>query len=559
MDNIWCNPDLSFETYDQLITIIDEHQTVRESLLDSLMSIDPNHIRDLEFCRDFYTLLAVNDKCFCRGIVEGRSPDTLFTVLTTEGKSGKVGTAYQIEIRGHPNMKLIIKSIKNIEYGKYLFILIEPLSPDNLRNNILTNEYFHQHPFYSVDGKPIVIAIRSDDFANQTILHMLIDQVLRAYTNVNYVYQYDAFICGNQGRLRYQKDNIGYIGYNIMEIANRYDLSTYLESFRTPLTLTIVDDILIQVLSPLQILQQPEYAFIHGDLKAKNVFVHENPDHSIIYKIADYDKSSITWRGIRIYNRGGKYTAEAGKTASEAVGSFVNYASYIVNPISINGVDYYQIPSSSTAQIAIRHNPIPFYSSYDIYTFLFSLMMEPVFYDWYMKTRDSNFHHIWALLWERSQFGRINNIIANKHINYQRLTGDAKRLELVDMRSISAMNALFYKEGIYLRRDVQFIYEMLDFSELQIIDVQGLPPDFFTTPIMISSTEYKPCSSPCQIYKYVQTPEAYGYKAPDDFIDFGETSYPSTYVAPSEIMACRTYPYSKLRGGEFTWDHCQQR
>ena len=60
-------------------------------------------------------------------------------------------------------------------------------------------------------------------------------------------------------------------------------------------------DITKQILEPLSILKCKKYGFVHGDLKCQNIFVKKGSTGAIIFKLADFDKSSIFWKGIRFH------------------------------------------------------------------------------------------------------------------------------------------------------------------------------------------------------------------------------------------------------------------
>ena len=60
-------------------------------------------------------------------------------------------------------------------------------------------------------------------------------------------------------------------------------------------------DIMNQLLPTLQLLKTKHFGFLHADLKARNIFV-QIKDKTPIYKLADFDKSSIYFRGIRFHN-----------------------------------------------------------------------------------------------------------------------------------------------------------------------------------------------------------------------------------------------------------------
>ena len=234
------------------------------------------------------------------------------------------------------------------------------------------NIFNTNHPQY----KEIMLSVASDNFSNQTIMHMILEDILTKYENDNYVKQYDAMLClTNQDKFdeTQQKTYVqnlkegltsmmGFIGdklnitepevdgLNFMEIADEGDLyghlfevqKKYFSKIRVPKDLDNNDEsqfrndwniasgqgqrqelsgksyyhslryffsnMIKQILMTMAILQHPKYAFVHGDLKTKNIFVAKSSGdiRNYVYKIADYDKSSINYNGIRFHNEGNK-------------------------------------------------------------------------------------------------------------------------------------------------------------------------------------------------------------------------------------------------------------
>lgn len=231
---------------------------------------------------------------------------------------------------------------------------------------------YSDHNLYSTNHHAypsVALSCASDNFSNQTIQHMALQAILDPYEIDNYIKQYDAMLCWNskQEELKEGADTmLDYIkrgiwstanlalqtidwaeatvdGVNFMEIASG-DLHEFLfdiqkqyfstvrevndlelrctTSFASDWDITITADtnyaalrhlfgeITSQLFTALSMLQHPKYAFVHGDLKTKNVFVKqvdptEDPKgRKYIFKLADYDKSSITFNGIRFYNEG---------------------------------------------------------------------------------------------------------------------------------------------------------------------------------------------------------------------------------------------------------------
>jgi hypothetical protein len=197
----------------------------------------------------------------------------------------------------------------------------------------------------------VMLSVASDNFSNQTIQHMIIEQILGNFRLPNYVKQFDAILCYNwsdtfapdEGERwwdfikRNTSQAANYIGrkldltsatvdgLSLMEIADHGDLHGHLfevqrktfSRVRTPSDLaenqallrelqSFLNGMISQILKPLSILQHSRFAFVHGDLKSKNVFVKKERNQ-FIYKIADYDKSSINYNGIRFHNEGNNY------------------------------------------------------------------------------------------------------------------------------------------------------------------------------------------------------------------------------------------------------------
>jgi hypothetical protein len=229
---------------------------------------------------------------------------------------------------------------------------------ENFNNIYGANETWSKYNIFKTNHdkyKNIYLSVASNNFTNQTIMHIILDNILKKHetTKNNYIKQYDALFCYNYSSgvltskdkslldtfwsaLKYSKDAIArqftsrsITGLNFMETADD-DLYNHLfnlhrdyfpgirsnddikeDNFKV--LNTILSSMITDILRPLYILQHPKYSFIHGDLKTKNIFVKkkndknitlENLHESYYYKIADYDKSAISYNGIRFYNEG---------------------------------------------------------------------------------------------------------------------------------------------------------------------------------------------------------------------------------------------------------------
>lgn len=267
----------------------------------------------------------------------------------------------------------------------------------------------------------------------------------------NFIYQYDAFYCKNkQG---------GYDGFNIMENADGRDLSAYLE---TILQLESKDfsDIMNQLLPTLIALKEPEFGFVHADLKAKNIFVATGEENKPIFKIADYDKSSIYFRGFRFLSQSTLKVA-------------LLYNSFPIQ-VADDGTKYYQLFSQGTyamswisslgvggyIQQQTMYNPYGFYMSYDLYTLMYSLMMEPVVWRYFKamwtgeKKQDSNWIG-WKSMWFEDDFESVMTFIKNKHYEL-REKGSNRNDFLTSMRSLTKMNETFSTQKWKFKVDVDY-------------------------------------------------------------------------------------------------------
>lgn len=249
-----------------------------------------------------------------------------------------------------------------------------------LEKNLIENydkkyKYFNCFNTNNKNYPLVSLAVSSDNFTNQTILHMILENIFTQFNNDtginlnNYVKQFDAMLCLKR-KTNFKTSESGYLDYiqslgtsalnilkkitnfdddatvngiNMMEVANddlynhlfqihkKYfskirttdDLNkeyqgSYKDDHNIPSELKtnfevlnyFFEDMIKQIIRALTILSHPKYHLIHGDLKTKNIFVRKvkttDDKISYIYKLADYDKSSISFNGIRFHNEGNK-------------------------------------------------------------------------------------------------------------------------------------------------------------------------------------------------------------------------------------------------------------
>ncbi|QGR53709.1 serine/threonine protein kinase [Moumouvirus maliensis] len=508
-------------SYKILRDILNQRYQNINTLLLNLLTINEDGNIDISFLENFYLRFYIGnyqDKNICEIMkifnkTSGKIQTDNYNKIRTVG-SGSAGKAFLVE-SSNGSYEIVFKKMGGIKQyrNKFLELGVILCKYDAPLKSFPTNKYFEYfaqdivstvesrnsgYSFYNAfisgqgDGL-IYLNCSNDNFTNQTIMHIVLDNILSQYYNDHYIYQYDAFFCENRSNIKIGTSSIinaatfGYSpktnvrqvdGYSILEFANAGSLYDIIEDISTVFTNIeenyenlsfIFNDIFVQVLKTLQILQQPKYSFVHGDLKTKNIFVSFNDYIKLpqkytnqvndttnkfpqyIYKIADYDKSSITWNGVRFYN--------SGNIATNLVHKIFNDI-FLLNLTSLTNGDFYVLTNIlpvvekcsnllgniEIESILIRYSPIPFYTSIDIYSFIISMMLHKLFYQFVqysIKNSISNeivqilkilFNELdFIILLEyfdnyhsspnkidNGDYGQIIKIIKNKHINLRK-------------------------------------------------------------------------------------------------------------------------------------------
>ena len=329
---------------------LDMHYYRRHQLLTTLIDkpLDKSK-KQYEFLSDFWNYLYINEDCLC-GLVEeqGKTKSGRLNNIKLFGK-GKVGEAFLIS-EPATQKNFILKAILNIGTSMPRIKAYKVIKGET--NPIVLGAQLESQNA----GEPVFVTAGMTNFANQTVMHMLMNLLLGE--SLNYVYQYDAFICKNVN------------GYNIMETASEGDMSNYINSVdRTDEALIAICDESIRQLFPvLAFLKSQEIGFCHNDLKAKNVFVNRQAGH-VSYKLADFDKSSITFRGVRFYNNdnGEVFVNNYVKIQPGQITSTLEQSSMSTFTHKYEG---------SISNAAIMFNPYGYYLTQDFYTFILSLLFE---------------------------------------------------------------------------------------------------------------------------------------------------------------------------------------
>lgn len=442
----WC------ERMENIRDEIEEDNGERRDALRELMKVDVT--RNLKFINEFYEMMYINDKCLCDKIHKGTKYANIGNII---GR-GKVGYVALLEQSGE---ELILKTIENVSVDrKYLSIRIYEYN----QGKGMINKSNKKNSF----GEKINIAVEGDDFSNQTCIHMILNLILKK--NKNYIYQYDAFICGNEGQ-------------NITEKADG-DLINYIESKN--ITKEEIIDIIRQVCKPLNKLKSDPYGFNHNDLKTANILYKIDDKGKPIFKIADYDKSSIYWNGLRFYNATKDY---------RPVEFPFPLQSELKDNRRIFFYDTGNIIYSKLINIFTMHNPHGFYLSYDLCTFFISLCLEPKVWD-IMKTelqldiyqKKSYLYLLFESLWMDPEI--VYGVLDRK---YHKLKSEEKRIDayrarIGKYRSLRYVNKLISDNSFRMKYSIS-IFKLLELPRYNI-EINYIPK------IKISKDKHI-CSSEC--------------------------------------------------------------
>jgi len=321
--------------------------------------------------------------------------------------------------------KLVLKQIRNVKYYEFLPLKVIKCQP------------FMSEIFPSIDDNALemvqndkldryYLQVSTDNFTNQTIIHLILNYVLKE--SPNYLYQFDSFYCNQNGKID---------GYNLTERSNLNDLSSYIMSV-DEITESFFMDMIRQILNPLVILKQERFGFLHSDLKTKNIFVHQVKG-KVYYKIADFDKSSIFFNRVRFFNHQYNYIL----------------GFYRSNPFPVQEGKYYCL--SDCGWIGkyigfheyIMSSPFGFYVSFDIYTLFYSIILEPRILAFFMQNKNPEIWKWYEFLFERDW--------ENFKIHIQEIYHNPP----VDRHSIKYCWEQFRKNQFRLKIDIEPLYDMI--------------------------------------------------------------------------------------------------
>lgn len=482
---IWCLPDY--------IPLIDTRQAAethyinRRKALISLGKLNDSTHSFYDFLENFNKYLYTDSECICQLVSGGRNRMR----VKKEFGAGKVGRA--MLIKDQMDNDYIMKVMGKVKATP----LTLSVHNSNERNPITKAI---QVPASASASASKFMTVGGTDFTNQTIMHMLLNLLLGK--SKNYVYQYDAFYCNNTGA-------------NIMDIASEGDMFDYLNTLKTPREkLDACSECLKQLLPVLVYLKHPDIGFTHNDLKLKNVFVHRDPEtQKIYYQLADFDKSSMSWRNIRFYNNTRHF--EIGMDPASSVKHNGTKAALldcgIIGSLCKNNTD---IIGKSIGMFTM-YNPSGYYLGYDIYTLVASMLFHPDVYKAYKDSmpEGSMLHNVVASLTKPT---RNANFITT--IDKYMATDKDRKTTGEQLQRITMINGIMHKNEIAVRNDLNAILSEVGIDRFVPDPISGefreLAGDKTVKPIISKNGHLclsKPKNKQCRTPPYTSWMRTYDY------------------------------------------------
>lgn len=348
------------------------------------------------------------------------------------GVRGKIGVPYLLTIQ---NKQYILKS------SAAKTIVHKSQDPPTLLKSLLDQET----SMISCEFPPlnhISFYIGLDEFTNEVLISYIIDHMMKKINLSTYLLHYLGYKCSN-------------IGYNLMEYADLGTLDQIGTNARWNSYLDTIEDskrikgpillgILKQLIITLDYLQKNLH-FIHGDGKSANIFVSSTPfsfDAFGIHftapftcKIGDFGKSSLTFNRFRLFNY--NWLASTYLYVSPFLPSITN--------------DTYTVSNLNSVQIytRLRHMGFPYYLSFDTYTFIVSLLLDPIFFHTFFESPALS--EIWDILWYPSDqalmYSRLLNGIDSSTNSFTFVISLLKNVTLKCHVTSLLFDHLFVKES----------------------------------------------------------------------------------------------------------------
>jgi hypothetical protein len=411
---VWCTPT-GVKLFN-LKSAVRTHYQKRDDAIMALYNSSSDTDSMYNFLLNYRSFFYVDSECLCRLTTGDRNR---LRVAKAFGE-GKVGKAFMVV--DQEKNQYIMKSINDIGQGRidlsFITLNKEDKSP---ASGIAVRTQRDVLGF---------VAAGMDDFTNQTVIHLLLNLILEDCPN--YVYQYDAFKCTNNGKIG---------GYNIMDIASSGDMAQYI-SKNPDNALDICEEAIRQLFPVMAYLKRSHIGFQHNDFKTRNVFVHVPEGGKPIFRLADFDKSAISWGNIRFFNDS-MYYVDLPQIPYDGV--IQKLASQVPTRVT-------NLVGKSIAPYTM-YNPRGYYATYDLYTFLFSMLFDQnVYVKFTYEITGSFMHQVVDVMCGHQP--KIMRTVAEYMEKTRKTTGD-------DLLSITNINGIMHKDNFAIRMDLNAMMKEL--------------------------------------------------------------------------------------------------
>ena len=338
--------------------------------------------------------------------------------ITPLGERGKVGIPYIIQSGNDFYVTKVSDYDRKVVYSEG-----PPVSEENVRESSCLSADFKSQRYLGLG-----------EFVNELVVGLVVEQafsrwdLLDSYFGVKYL---NGSVCKSKGIHIMEYCDLG----NLSSFAKKVDVNFKFFAFYQGVNhinregLDVIDPLVVQTILN-QITAALHYLdasieFRSGDLKLENIFVKsENVTGNyfgldlglspgIRCKIADYGKSSCTFttnegERIRVYNW---------SRLSRQYFRFSDFRPDIRRIIRDEKIyDFYVVDDTFVAQTYAyaRHMGIPFYRSFDFYTFIVSLLTLPEYYYSFFST---NMEEVRDIFWMRIWLDQTDRVKVERRVN----------------------------------------------------------------------------------------------------------------------------------------------
>lgn len=336
------------------------NQNLTNILIDDLFTISSS-----EEARDWLNLfLDYSNFSCCLLNLQSSSQNCLDCKKISDIQPGKRSSVSKIQCRGK---FYILKTILNVE----IFCNF-----NDMTDEILDYKY----------------AIGLDEFTLESMIEYTLPFLLKTINT--FVKINTSIFCSSE---QSGKENEAGIVTEYANLGNLFDFSMD-EYTKTYSHERLLLDIIIQTIGSLSLLEK--WSFSHGDLKLKNIFLASTRFSATILglkcrspitiKMGDFGAASLTVNDVRIFNNSWEYPF---MTESECREYF-----------------YFNPQPVELIYLKSRNSLYPFYSSFDTYCFMISLMLHPVYHD--MILNNIYLRQLWTNLWFEDDYEFITQEVA---------------------------------------------------------------------------------------------------------------------------------------------------